>query len=425
MKRIITFILTAVMMSVMIVISISGVNAQKEASTDLSSEEYAMDIDNWSIEETEEDEVVREYGGRFHNEKYNNICLIKYNDIISIFGTELLLYPTFVDQDEAMSNAAMIMADFINLLAQENGLTPLSEENLDEYEAAAYAYKNSTTLSEEELSDCIFFLGFIDIYRDKERNDEIKQAFSSYNDSNKRMLINRSLPAAISEEKEEDLKSGIILNDIKLMLPSYTVEEFADIPEVKSLLETSKASNSISNRVARNFNVTAGIKYATTYATSANIWEWNYFSGGDCTNFVSQIIYAGGIPMDYVIPNPWYYTSITDYAKNWTVANSFANYWGVNYKVKGHQGFARNLGKGDFITADWQDNGSWDHWAFVTDRDTYEGMWSGFCYYDYKVAQHTGDYHLWTSNSGNRWERAGIEGGRYGILYKESIYTLS
>lgn len=69
MKRIITFILTAVMMSVMIVISISGVNAQKEASTDLSSEEYAMDIDNWSIEETEEDEVVREYGGVFHNEK--------------------------------------------------------------------------------------------------------------------------------------------------------------------------------------------------------------------------------------------------------------------------------------------------------------------------------------------------------------------
>lgn len=63
MKRIITFLLTAVMMSVMIVTSISGVNAQKEASTDLSLEEYAMDIDNWSIEETEEDEVVREYGG--------------------------------------------------------------------------------------------------------------------------------------------------------------------------------------------------------------------------------------------------------------------------------------------------------------------------------------------------------------------------
>ncbi len=219
--------------------------------------------------------------------------------------------------------------------------------------------------------------------------------------------------------------SGALLNDIKLLLPNYTVDTFKDIPEVKTLLETyevERQSQSNSTGLGYTFNVTAAINYAATYAEGANIYEWNYFSGGDCTNIASQIIHAGGIPMDYVTPNAWYYRSITDYARNWTVANEFANYWGVNYTTTRHRAFAAQLDKGDFIVLDSDNNGSWNHWAFVTNKEATEKLWSGSCYYDYKVAQHTSDYHLWTSKQNNKWELKGTEGDKYGILYKENIH---
>ena len=57
---------------------------------------------------------------------------------------------------------------------------------------------------------------------------------------------------------------------------------------------------------------------------------------------------------------------------------------------------------------------SWEHMAFVTAVDNYVG--NSYRYYDYKVVQHTNNYHLWTSNSGNGWEDVGSDGGRYGRI---------
>ena len=48
--------------------------------------------------------------------------------------------------------------------------------------------------------------------------------------------------------------------------------------------------------------------------------------------------------------------------------------------------------------------------GFVTDRKTTQ--LNG--YYDYRVAQHTSNYHEWTSSSKNGWENVGKDGGTYG-----------
>lgn len=407
MKKLVAYLLTAVILSAAVIISIAGTEVRDQPYIDSDLEEHSLDIDSWGSDETVrivEEDVVREYGGNFHNDKYDAIGQIKYNDMITVFGTPLLLYPTFVDQNEAMQNAAVVMAGFIDSLAQENSLSPLSEETLDIYESAAYARMNNVSFNE---ADCIYFIDFIDFYRNKARNAEIQQRFSSYNNIEERMKIQSAYPFPNTKDNLDELVSAALLNDIKLLLPNYTVDIFEGIPEVKILLETlgnDEKSQSDSSRLGYTFYVNDAIDYATQYAESANIREWNYFSGGDCTNFASQIIHAGGIPMDYVQPNAWYYRSITDYARNWTVANEFANYWGVNYTTTRHRSFAAQLDKGDFIALDSGNNGSWNHWAFVTKKETTEKLWSGSCYYDYKVAQHTSDYHLWTSKQDNSWD---------------------
>ena len=56
------------------------------------------------------------------------------------------------------------------------------------------------------------------------------------------------------------------------------------------------SNNNHTQRKASNFNITEACAYAEKYALKANP---NYKSfdgiGGDCTNFISQILYAGGV----------------------------------------------------------------------------------------------------------------------------------
>lgn len=77
------------------------------------------------------------------------------------------------------------------------------------------------------------------------------------------------------------------------------------------------------------------VQYATTYALKANPY-YRYFplindSSGDCANFVSQCLKAGGAPMTYG-NNPWWYnhsspntTKDDTWSLSWTVAHSL--YW--------------------------------------------------------------------------------------------------
>lgn len=65
--------------------------------------------------------------------------------------------------------------------------------------------------------------------------------------------------------------------------------------------------------------------------------------------------------------------------------------------------------KGDFIEADWYGDGSWDHISFVNAVDVVVGTYNHgkgkyYTYKDFKVAQHSGNYHLWVSNTGSNYE---------------------
>ena len=63
----------------------------------------------------------------------------------------------------------------------------------------------------------------------------------------------------------------------------------------------------------------AAVDYARRWALSRNPAFYDFSDiGGDCTNFVSQCIYAGAGVMNYTKDTGWYYISSSDRTPSWT-----------------------------------------------------------------------------------------------------------
>lgn len=126
--------------------------------------------------------------------------------------------------------------------------------------------------------------------------------------------------------------------------------------------------------------IPAGLNYAAMVTYARKYWDiynstYRDFSanggGGDCTNFISQILREGGWAFVfglYTSANAWWYNALNQSytwagAENWswfapkrTVA--LTNVW--------------NLTIADVLQADFQKNGTMDHTMFVTKKTTTE-----------------------------------------------------
>jgi hypothetical protein len=76
-----------------------------------------------------------------------------------------------------------------------------------------------------------------------------------------------------------------------------------------------------------SYNREATRAYAEKWAYLRNPAYYNFEEiGGDCTNFVSQCIYAGGLPMNYTKTFGWYYNSANDRAPAWSGVQFLYNF---------------------------------------------------------------------------------------------------
>lgn len=67
------------------------------------------------------------------------------------------------------------------------------------------------------------------------------------------------------------------------------------------------------------YNRGAAVEYARKWAFQRNPRYYNFDSvGGDCTNFISQCIYAGCGVMNYTRDTGWYYSSQSNRAAGWS-----------------------------------------------------------------------------------------------------------
>ncbi|MCH5324056.1 MAG: amidase domain-containing protein [Eubacterium sp.] len=81
-------------------------------------------------------------------------------------------------------------------------------------------------------------------------------------------------------------------------------------------------------------NIAAEIEYARKWAFDRNPAYYNFDDlGGDCTNFISQCLYAGGAAMNYTPDTGWYYSSLNSRAAAWTGVEFFYGFMVNNNEV--------------------------------------------------------------------------------------------
>lgn len=79
--------------------------------------------------------------------------------------------------------------------------------------------------------------------------------------------------------------------------------------------------------VTKQYNRQNALEYARRWAYGRNPLFFNFNGiGGDCTNFVSQCIFAGGCVMNYTPVFGWYYISSSDRAPAWTGVDYFFDF---------------------------------------------------------------------------------------------------
>ena len=71
----------------------------------------------------------------------------------------------------------------------------------------------------------------------------------------------------------------------------------------------------------------AAVAYARRWALSRNPRYYNYDGiGGDCTNFTSQCLLAGGGVMNYKHTYGWYYIGASNHSPSWTGVEFLYNF---------------------------------------------------------------------------------------------------
>jgi len=132
------------------------------------------------------------------------------------------------------------------------------------------------------------------------------------------------------------------------------------------------------------YNRSNALAYARRWALSRNPLFSNFSGiGGDCTNFVSQCIYAGCCVMNFTPTFGWYYISPQNRAPAWSGVEFFYNFMTGNDMVGPYatETYAGGLQVGDVIQLG-DGAGDFYHTLFVT----------GFSGGTYLIAAHSDDY---------------------------------
>ncbi len=95
----------------------------------------------------------------------------------------------------------------------------------------------------------------------------------------------------------------------------------------------------------------AAVEYARKWALSRNPKYYNYDPlGGDCTNFASQCVLAGGGVMNHTPTFGWYYNSANDHSPSWTGVEYLYNF--LTRKAGGPGPVAHEVGIADVQPGD-------------------------------------------------------------------------
>ena len=114
----------------------------------------------------------------------------------------------------------------------------------------------------------------------------------------------------------------------------------------------------------------AALEYAKKWAYSRNPQFYDYSDiGGDCTNFASQVLYAGYGEMNYRPTFGWYYINANNKRPSWTGVNQLYNFLVSNRGAgpKAVETTVEGIENGDLLQLDFNGDGRFDHTPVIVD----------------------------------------------------------
>lgn len=121
-----------------------------------------------------------------------------------------------------------------------------------------------------------------------------------------------------------------------------------------------------------DYNRLHALMYAERYALTPNPRFGNFSGiGGNCTNFVSQCVYAGCCRMNFTPTFGWYFLSLDDRAPAWTGVDYFYRFITSNEGIGpfGRECALAEVGIGDVLQLGNDERGGFYHSVLVVDFD--------------------------------------------------------
>ena len=339
---------------------------------------YATNKDTPTIRVFKNDEYEVVYSDYCNSETLKDMGKINKKNAIEVNGEINPLACTFENGGEALSNLKKKIPEYLAIISKTNSLVEINSKNWRQYWDGMFnvgeKYENIYT---DGHPDYMLLFAFLDMYAGYERNEKI---------------INY-----VSNKSNAQLKKEDVFLELSILFPYYA-------PISVEAQEIRKAN--AAKIPPHTFNLTAANAYAIKWSPKGKYNYPTYLTqSSDCVNFASQIAYAGGVPMTStwkhkaIIPGTLY-----EVTSAWIWAQDFMAYMTVDSATNIFLSFTKNIRAGDFIAYDSNRNGYWDHVGYVTQRDSTSATYYGKTYYDFKVAQHDGNYHLWASSKDNKWD---------------------
>ena len=273
---------------------------------------------------------------------------VKLNGSKDLGDVTVELQVTYENPEESLNKFKSLYRKELTEIQMEEQLDELNDKNYRQY-YLVFLEKGEQYVDLDKLND---IFAFFDIYENDEQNRQFISAINQYQSRNNQTDRNE------------------LLSEMMSYSPDYN-QSFEDL--VVSQMPQSKQIIHL-----QDINVTNATNYAKKYAENINN-AYNYYAGADCTNFASQIAYAGGL-RGGVASIAW-----KPYTSAWINANTFCGIWGKRGRSTKWSTFVKKLKPGDFIAADWGGDGHIDHIAYVAAN----GSSSSNKY----IAQHTDDYY--------------------------------
>lgn len=135
--------------------------------------------------------------------------------------------------------------------------------------------------------------------------------------------------------------------------------------------------------LTKEYNRNQAVAYARKWAFARNPVFYDFSDlGGDCTNFISQCVYAGACEMNYTPTFGWFFISPSDRSPSWSGVEFLYQFLTTNQENGpfGVETPPDGLETGDIIQLG-DANGRFYHTLLV----------SGFAHGEYLVAAHTND----------------------------------